>query len=168
MASKTKRTVVNSAELVQGIVLVTFAAASTIFTDKGGYGLSSLKYGSFLSRRTKGWAVGVRLATLYVGAHPRPVPPVPDQVTMPQVEPLTEREREVLHHYSGLLSVAEVASELCISVNTVKTHLKNCQHAPQEDLPQAGRRIAAAGGPPSPPARADLTAGKPTDTARQG
>ena len=79
----------------------------------------------FLTRRTKGWAAGVHLATLYVGAHPRPVPPVPDQVTMPQVEPLTEREREVLHHYSGLLSVAEVASELCISVNTVKSHLKS-------------------------------------------
>jgi ATP/maltotriose-dependent transcriptional regulator MalT len=80
----------------------------------------------FLTRRTEGWAAGVRLATLYVGAHPRPAPSrIPDPVMMPQVEPLTEREREVLHHYSGLLSVAEVASELCISVNTVKSHLKS-------------------------------------------
>ena len=44
---------------------------------------------------------------------------------MPQAEPLTEREREAPHHYSGLLSVAEVAGELCISVNTVKMHLKS-------------------------------------------
>src|SRR5215467_3539422 len=79
-----------------------------------------------LSRRTEGWAAGVHLATLYVDAHPCPAPPrVPDPIAMPQVEPLTEREREVLHHYSCPLSVAEVASELCISVNTVKSHLKS-------------------------------------------
>ena len=41
------------------------------------------------------------------------------------VEPLTEREREVLVHVSGMLNTAEVASEMYISVNTVKTHLKN-------------------------------------------
>ena len=41
------------------------------------------------------------------------------------VEPLTEREREVLVHLSGLLSTAEVASAMYISVNTVKTHLRS-------------------------------------------
>jgi LuxR family maltose regulon positive regulatory protein len=41
------------------------------------------------------------------------------------IEPLTDREREVLVHVSGLLNTAEVASEMYISVNTVKTHLKN-------------------------------------------
>ena len=45
MASKTERTVINAAALVQGIVLVTFPAASTIFTDKNEYGLSSTQYG---------------------------------------------------------------------------------------------------------------------------
>src|SRR5215472_6710484 len=45
MASKTERTVVNAAGLVQGIVLVTFPAASTIFTEKSEYGLSSTQYG---------------------------------------------------------------------------------------------------------------------------
>jgi len=35
MASKTERTIINAAGLVQGIVLVTFPAASTIFTDTG-------------------------------------------------------------------------------------------------------------------------------------
>jgi fucose permease len=45
MASKTERTIVNAAGLVQGIVLVTFPAASTIFTDKSEYGLSSTQYG---------------------------------------------------------------------------------------------------------------------------
>ena len=46
MASKTERTVVNAAGLVQGIVLVTFPAASTIFTSKSEYGLSSSQYGA--------------------------------------------------------------------------------------------------------------------------
>ena len=45
MASRTEGAVVNLAALVQGIDLVTFPAASTIFTDKSGYGLSSVRYG---------------------------------------------------------------------------------------------------------------------------
>ena len=50
---------------------------------------------------------------------------VPDQAPVLMVEPLTEREREVLRHVSGLLSTAEVASEMYLSVNTVKTHLRS-------------------------------------------
>jgi LuxR family maltose regulon positive regulatory protein len=41
------------------------------------------------------------------------------------VERLSEREREVLQHVSAMLSTAEVATEMYISVNTVKTHLKS-------------------------------------------
>ena len=41
------------------------------------------------------------------------------------VEPLTEREQEVLRHLSDMLNAPEIASEMNISVNTVKTHLKN-------------------------------------------
>ncbi len=48
---------------------------------------------------------------------------VPDQAPVLVVEPLTEREREVLRHTSRLLSSTETASEMHISVNTVKTHL---------------------------------------------
>jgi len=48
-----------------------------------------------------------------------------DQAPVLMVEPLTDREREVLVHVSGLLNTAEVASEMYISVNTVKTHLRN-------------------------------------------
>jgi LuxR family maltose regulon positive regulatory protein len=50
---------------------------------------------------------------------------VPDQAPVLVVEPLTEREREALRHLSGLLSAAEIASEMDISIHTVKTHLKN-------------------------------------------
>jgi LuxR family transcriptional regulator, maltose regulon positive regulatory protein len=57
-----------------------------------------------------------------------PVPrnaPAPDQPAIVAVEPLTEREREVLRHVSDMLNTAEVASEMYISINTVKTHLKS-------------------------------------------
>ncbi len=49
----------------------------------------------------------------------------PDQAAILVIEPLTEREREVLRHVSGLLRTAEIATELDISIHTVKTHLKN-------------------------------------------
>jgi LuxR family maltose regulon positive regulatory protein len=38
--------------------------------------------------------------------------------------PLTDRERAILHYLPTLMSNAEIASELFVSVNTVKTHLK--------------------------------------------
>src|SRR5437764_1441150 len=46
MASRTEANVVYAAGLVQGIVLVTFPAASTIFTDPKDYDLSSSQYGA--------------------------------------------------------------------------------------------------------------------------
>ncbi|MGO9078560.1 MAG: MFS transporter [Streptosporangiaceae bacterium] len=45
MAGRAESRVINAAGLVQGIVLVTFPAASTILTSKSGYGLSSAQYG---------------------------------------------------------------------------------------------------------------------------
>src|SRR6185437_870753 len=54
------------------------------------------------------------------GGQPAAPPGTPERATAPTVEPLTEREREVLRHVSGMLNTAEVASEMYISVNTVK------------------------------------------------
>jgi MFS family permease len=45
VASKTEGAVINVAGMVQGIVLVTFPALSTIFTKASEYGLSSSQYG---------------------------------------------------------------------------------------------------------------------------
>jgi len=53
-----------------------------------------------------------------------PAQPAPDQAPPLPAEPLSDREREVLRHISTMLSTAEVASEMYISVNTVKTHLR--------------------------------------------
>jgi LuxR family maltose regulon positive regulatory protein len=55
----------------------------------------------------------------------RAEPPTADQAAPVIVEQLSGREREVLGLLSGMLSTAEVANELYISVNTVKTHLKS-------------------------------------------
>jgi LuxR family transcriptional regulator, maltose regulon positive regulatory protein len=38
-------------------------------------------------------------------------------------EPLTEREQVVLRFLSTTMSTAEIADELFLSVNTIKTHL---------------------------------------------
>jgi len=51
--------------------------------------------------------------------------PLDGEAAVLLIEPLTEREREVLVHVSGMLNTAEVAEEMYISVNTVKTHLRN-------------------------------------------
>ncbi|HEX6527365.1 MAG TPA: LuxR C-terminal-related transcriptional regulator [Streptosporangiaceae bacterium] len=66
------------------------------------------------------------LLTLALGRESLPAPVTPrDQAPALVVEPLTERELEVLVHVSDMMNTAEVASEMYISVNTVKTHLKN-------------------------------------------
>ena len=48
-----------------------------------------------------------------------------DEVMPLVVERLSEREREVIQHLAGMLSTAEIAAEMYISVNTVKTHLRS-------------------------------------------
>jgi LuxR family maltose regulon positive regulatory protein len=40
------------------------------------------------------------------------------------VQPLTEREREVLTHLAALLPTEEIAGRMFVSVNTVKTHIR--------------------------------------------
>ena len=54
-------------------------------------------------------------ASLQSAGQPPPLP----------IQPLTEREREVLVHLSGMLNTAEVAEQMYISVNTVKSHVRN-------------------------------------------
>ncbi|MGW1160121.1 LuxR C-terminal-related transcriptional regulator [Streptomyces sp. NPDC002513] len=55
--------------------------------------------------------------------------PVPDAaedgVPAPVTEPLSEREHEVLERLAQLMSTEEIAADLYLSVNTVKTHLKS-------------------------------------------
>jgi LuxR family maltose regulon positive regulatory protein len=43
----------------------------------------------------------------------------------PPTQELSEREREVLHHLAEMLSTAEIAATMFISVNTVRTHVRS-------------------------------------------
>ena len=58
------------------------------------------------------------------GSVPAPRPGVGEAAPL-VVEPLSEREHEVLRHVSAMESTAEIATAMYISVNTVKTHLKS-------------------------------------------
>ncbi len=71
MASRTEGVVVNVAGLVQGIVLVTFPAASTIFTAKSGYGLSSSQYGDMFLPQVVTAIAGHCSAPGWPGGSPR-------------------------------------------------------------------------------------------------
>ncbi|KOT41337.1 LuxR family transcriptional regulator [Streptomyces caelestis] len=51
--------------------------------------------------------------------------PRPDEPPPPVVEELSGREREVLRRLALAMSTEEIAADLYVSVNTVKTHLKN-------------------------------------------
>ena len=49
--------------------------------------------------------------------------PVPSAEKL--IEPLSERELEILQHLNGPLSTPEIAEQLVVSANTVRTHIKN-------------------------------------------
>jgi len=51
-------------------------------------------------------------------------PPVPGEPPWPD-EPLTQSETRVLRYLPTHLSAPEIAAELCVSVNTVKTHMRH-------------------------------------------
>ncbi|MQL67139.1 response regulator transcription factor, partial [Streptomyces vinaceus] len=56
---------------------------------------------------------------------PRPTPPRPTGSPPPPVEELSGRERDVVRRLALAMSTEEIAADLYVSVNTVKTHLKN-------------------------------------------
>ncbi len=51
--------------------------------------------------------------------------PVPAPMAEALIEPLSERELEILHYLNGPLSTPEIAEQLVVSANTVRTHIKN-------------------------------------------
>lgn len=69
------------------------------------------------------------LVSLVIPYARRPArPDGPDKARIPAGEPLTERELQVLRHVSSMLTTAEIANELYISANTVKSHIKHICH----------------------------------------
>ncbi|MHC3469897.1 helix-turn-helix transcriptional regulator [Streptomyces sp. 7R007] len=65
-----------------------------------------------------------RLAAGWLTSGPAP-PPATARPAPLVVEELSEREREVLQRLSRMMSTQEIAADLFVSVNTVKTHLRS-------------------------------------------
>ncbi|WP_369241034.1 LuxR C-terminal-related transcriptional regulator [Streptomyces sp. R21] len=68
-----------------------------------------------------GLAAGWLIPGLPHGGPPRPE----DRLPAPVVEALSARERDVLQRLAQMMSTEEIAADLYVSVNTVKTHLKS-------------------------------------------
>jgi LuxR family maltose regulon positive regulatory protein len=83
-----------------------------------------LRQDQALATRHRWLGVGTnsRSAALRAGAV-APAPPAAPPPAM--VEPLTDKEREVLRCLAALLSTEEIASAMFVSVNTVKTHIRS-------------------------------------------
>ena len=77
-------------------------------------------------RRDQGLARTYRLLLEpdVIGSRAVPAQPPGDEAPL-IVEALSQREREVVRYMSEMMSTAEIAAEMYISVNTVKTHLKS-------------------------------------------
>jgi len=74
-----------------------------------------------------GWLTGPRLDSARRVPQPRTSVRSTTQSDEPPriYEPLTDKEREVLGHLSELLTTEEIAAVMFISVNTVRTHVRN-------------------------------------------
>ncbi len=80
------------------------------------------------------------VAELLEARRPAPEPEQADRALEEEtlIEPLSERERIVLRYLTSSLSNVEIAAELYVSVNTVKTHIKSIYRK----LDTTGRRDA--------------------------
>ncbi|MFG3349836.1 LuxR C-terminal-related transcriptional regulator [Streptomyces sp. NPDC048018] len=68
---------------------------------------------------------GLAAGWLVPAAGPRDAAAAPEDETGPLVEQLSERELDVLRRLAGMMSTEDIAADLFVSVNTVKTHLKS-------------------------------------------
>jgi LuxR family maltose regulon positive regulatory protein len=86
-----------------------------------------------LEHLDSGTAYWSKVSDLVAGQRPEP-----ERVEPAPAEPLTERELTVLRYLQSILSNLEIAAELSLSVNTVKTHVRNIYRK----LEATGRRDA--------------------------
>ncbi|WP_338693889.1 LuxR C-terminal-related transcriptional regulator [Streptomyces sp. Q6] len=106
--------------------LVTRLAA---MVESGGRGHGSVADVVAVSRlpRTVQRTVVPTCSGLLTPARPRPAAAAPEPAARPPVpaERLSARERDVLNRLAQMMTTEEIAEELYLSVNTVKTHLKS-------------------------------------------
>src|SRR5262249_55603476 len=117
-ATRTETSVVYAAGAVQGIVLVTFPAASAIFTDPNRYDLSNTQYSVRRDLRRAGLLVGPS-AALGDPAHParRREPGVFRCVPAPGNLPATPQNGRASRAGSGCTGVFAVLYGVCETVN---------------------------------------------------
>ncbi|MEU1762174.1 LuxR C-terminal-related transcriptional regulator [Micromonospora sp. NPDC005257] len=77
------------------------------------------------ARLDSGTAYWATVSELVRGVDARPATATPAAPARTLDEPLTERELTVLRYLQSILSNVEIAAELSLSVNTVKTHVRN-------------------------------------------
>ncbi|MGA4684515.1 helix-turn-helix transcriptional regulator, partial [Micromonospora sp. AB353] len=77
------------------------------------------------ARLDSGTAYWATVSELVRGADAQPVAATADGPARTLDEPLTERELTILRYLQSILSNVEIAAELSLSVNTVKTHVRN-------------------------------------------
>lgn len=94
---------------------------------EGGFKGIFLEHGSSILGLLAGFAGSPRLSAyaraLAQAIHPGRSPE--GKSTQPLLEPLSERELDVLGYLAGSLTTPEIAEEMVLSVNTVRTHIKN-------------------------------------------
>ena len=90
--------------------------------------------GDLLARGLARGALPPYAAVVAAALSPTAAPPAPGEAPLPAaparppqglVEPLTEREMEILRYLNGPLSSTEIAGELYLSPNTVRFHMKH-------------------------------------------
>ncbi|WBC06914.1 LuxR C-terminal-related transcriptional regulator [Micromonospora sp. WMMA1947] len=77
------------------------------------------------ARLDSGTAYWATVSELVRGVDAQPVATAGDGPARVLDEPLTERELTILRYLQSILSNVEIAAELSLSVNTVKTHVRN-------------------------------------------
>ncbi len=112
------------AKLIQALALAQPEDYRRIFLNEGGI-LATLLQDSLSEIRDESLAAYAR-ALLYTMAQEQiqKVAAIPRDSEL-LIEPLTEQEQRVLRLLAAGLSNSEIAEELIISVNTVKTHVRN-------------------------------------------
>jgi LuxR family maltose regulon positive regulatory protein len=91
-----------------------------VFADKGPPVVALLR---LLADRRPDWTYPRRLLAAAVPSVP--APPVPEIVTDHVVDPLSERELQVLRLLATDLDGPDVARRLVVSLNTLRTHTRN-------------------------------------------
>ena len=87
---------------------------------------ANTRVGSARSQPPPGPDPGHAVEPLRASSRPEPhAPPVVSALPADLIEALTPKEFEVLQHLAALLTTDEIAAAMSISVNTVRTHVRN-------------------------------------------